>query len=140
MKRSELLDRCPQLTPRKLDYWCQQGVIPGMRADERPRRRRDFTEEDLRVAHIVARVAAAFDVWSGGRGAFVGLYREIADQARAGATTVHVFLGDGVEITVALSDDERSQSVQLQSEPEPTPEPEPEPEPVGFVPGVGVDQ
>ena len=71
---------------------------------------------------MVARVAPAFDVWSGGRGAFIGLYREVAEQVRAGHMFITVPLGGGVEVTVTL--DEPGQPV----------------ESAGFVPGIGVDQ
>lgn len=102
MRSQDLYARCDNLTPRKLDYWCQQGLFPG--SQEAHHRRREFTVQDLHVAQIVSKVACAFDTWSGGRGAYVGLYLEIADQVRDGATDIHVSLGPGIEIVIDSAD------------------------------------
>ena len=118
MKSRELIGQCENLTRRKLDYWCKQGIFHQPIDDERPRR--DFSEEDLRVARVVARVAAAFDLWSGGRGAFMSLYREVAQQVRAGQPVARVPVGNGVEVIVQVDE-------------------QPAPAEVAFVPGIGVD-
>lgn len=135
MKSTELIAQCENLTHRKIDYWLQQGgVFHNGHVDEPRHSRRDFTDEDLRVAQVLARVSAAFDVWSGGRGGFIAVYREIADQIRAGANPVSVTLAPGINITVVVDN-------APDPDPEPIPEPEPEPEAVevGFIPGVGAD-
>lgn len=140
MKSRDLMDLCDGLSYRKLDYWCQQGVFLNQRPEDRQYRRRDFTPEDLRVAQVLAHVAGVFNLWSGGRGGFVAVYREIADQVRAGADPIHVSLASGIAVTINLSD------LPLAIDPPPAPEPADEviviEEPVvevGFIPGVGAD-
>jgi hypothetical protein len=132
MKSHDLVSQSQNLTYRKLDYWCQLGVFGERHVCKRPNRLRDFSDEDLRIAQVLARVSTAFYQWSGGRGGLVAIYGEIAEQMRAGVETVHVALDDGIEVVV-----------QAPRATEPEPEPDPpaieEPAEVGFVPGVGVD-
>jgi hypothetical protein len=82
----------------------------------------------LRVAQVLARISAAFDAWSNGRGGLVNLYREAAQQIRAGADMVRITLAEGIELTATISEPIRAQA----------PEPEPQPE-MNYVPGIGAD-
>lgn len=129
MKSRDLMAQCENLSYRKLNYWCVQGLF-GDDLDT-PSRYRDFTETDLRAAQVIARVSNMFGKWSGGRGAFVGLYREIANQARTGADPIHVSLGDGIDFYVTAGDSHGSVT-----EFDPILDP---PMSGSFVPGVGVD-
>jgi hypothetical protein len=130
MRTRELIEQCEGLSYRKLDYWCQQGVFDGQHINDRPHRRREFSEEDLRVAQLLARVSTVFARWSGGRGGFVAIYREIAHQVRAGVTPIRVTLVDGIDLHI---------DIDQPPPPEPPPAEPAEPAEVNFIPGVGVD-
>lgn len=127
MNSKQLIERCEKLTPRKLDYWVNGGVF---RVQQNPGRsgHRTFTEEDVLVAKVVARISAAFDAWSNGRGGLVNLYQQAAEQIRAGHTQVRIVLADGIELSATVD-----QPVILNST---TPEPAPE---VHYIPGIGAD-
>lgn len=129
MNSRELIDRCENLTPRKLDYWVNSGVF---RVRQNPGRsgHRTFTEEDVYVAQVLARISAAFDAWSNGRGGLVNLYREAADQIRAGSAKVVIVLADGIELTATVP----QPYLAAPPAPEPTPEAE-----VNYIPGIGAD-
>lgn len=134
MNSGDLIERCPHLTHRKLDYWCHNGIFDDNKVVTRRAVRRDFTEEELKIARVLARVSHAFDEWSNGRGGFVAVYKEIANQIRAGVQVVEVVLAGGITLHVATFDD----PIAAPDAPPAEPEPEPAQE-VGFIPGVGAD-
>lgn len=134
MRSNDLISLCENLTHRKIDYWCQQGIFHDDPAVDGRKTRREFNDEDLQVAQVLARVSGAFDSWSNGRGGFIAIYREVARQVRAGHSPVQVTLAPGVEFNITVG---------------PTPVGEPVPEfvddpvedivEIGFIPGVGAD-
>jgi hypothetical protein len=130
MKSRELVSQSQSLTYRKLDYWCQLGVFGQNQVANRPNRERDFSDEDLRIAQVLARVSSAFYEWSGGRGGLVAIYREIADQMRVGVDPIHVTLDEGIVIVITPPSS---------AAPEPERASVEDPVDVGFIPGVGVD-
>lgn len=136
MNSRDLIALCENLTHRKLDYWCHNGVFDTETSDhQRSGVRRTFTEEDAQIAKVLDKVSTAFDIWSGGRGGLVAIYREIAQQMRRlGTDMVDIELTDGVNVVVRIDEPLRAAA------PAPAPEPDPpaEPEPV-FIPGVGID-
>jgi hypothetical protein len=134
MNSRELIARCENLTHRKLDYWCHNGVFDEDKVGlHRSGVRRTFSEDELQIAQVLAKVSAAFDTWSNGRGGLVALYREIARQIRTGTDVVDVEMLDGVSLVVRIDD-----PVGARPPLELVPEPELASEPV-FIPGVGVD-
>jgi hypothetical protein len=139
MRSQDLISLCENLTHRKIDYWCQQGIFADDAMTDGRRTRREFSDEDLQVALVLARVSAAFDRWSNGRGGFIAIYREVARQVRAGTHLVQISLAEGIEFTINV--------VAPASAAEPLPEFVDDPidevveevvEP-NYIPGVGVD-
>ena len=102
MNSKELVEACPGLTYRKLDFWCNRGVFGEQKAVGSLRRH--FDDDEERVARVLGRVSAAFGQWSGGKGGFVGVYREIAVQVAAGAPQAVVKLNEGVSIVVDVEE------------------------------------
>lgn len=102
MNSHELVRRCQDLTYRQLDYWCSNQVFSSDKVHPGRSAHRDFTEQDLYIAQVIARISHAFDAWSGRRGGFVAIYREAADQIRAGATSVQITLAPGIQLTATM--------------------------------------
>lgn len=144
MKSNDLISQCENLTHRKIDYWCQQGVFLDNHTDGKRRRQRDFSNGDLLIARVISRLSTGFDTWTGGRGGFIPVYREVARQVRAGIGNITIAISPGVEINIAvetlLGDAPVAVPPELPEAPasEPTPEPvEPAVEERGYIPGVG---
>lgn len=92
---------------RQVDYWCRQGVLGA--AHQRPigsGQRRQLTGWDVLALRAVGRVSAALielfgrDVHAGS----VTLYRDVADQVRAGRLHVAFEMGEHVELTLYVAD------------------------------------
>jgi len=101
MKSLDLVENCPGLTYRKLDHWCRNGVFGDTYAQLPEHVRRDFTDEDARVAKVLGRVSLAFESWSH-RGGLLPLYREIAVQVRDDVSVAVVRIGPGITFIVDL--------------------------------------
>jgi hypothetical protein len=92
------------LTFRKLDYWCHRGIFGDVNVAPGIGRGRRFTSEDLRVAVILAQVSAAIETWTGGRGGFAPILRDLAKGIRANESSLIVIpAAPGVELHVDLT-------------------------------------
>lgn len=101
----DLIDECPGLTYRKLDYWCRGGCFGPAQALAGKGTRRKFTESDRQIAHIISRVSQAFETERGGHAGLVTLYNAVADAARGQSTThIHIPLSAGVTLQVRVTE------------------------------------
>jgi hypothetical protein len=100
MNATSLLRECPGLTYRKLDSWCTEGVFGAHNRHCGSGRRRTFTDEDLTVARLLARVSSDLSFLFGTTAGSWPLYQVIAEQIRAGRNQVALRLPDGLTLTI----------------------------------------
>lgn len=103
----ELISRCPGLTYRKLDYWCKGGCFGEQHTSAGSGTRRQFTEQDLRVAQIINRVSLAFQTKRGGHADLVALYASVGQVARhlnGQNGNIQIPLGPGVSLDVQVTE------------------------------------
>lgn len=100
LKARDLINRCPGLTYRKLDYWCRGGCFGPAHAEAPAGTRRRFTDSDLHVAQVINRVSLAFQTDRGGHADLVTVYAAISEAARHYTAPIRIVLGPGVELHV----------------------------------------
>jgi hypothetical protein len=101
----DIINQCPGLTYRKLDYWCKGGCFGPEQAITVTGTRRRFTGSDLRVARVINRVSLAFQTERGGHADLVTLYSAVSDAARRSGEPqdlIRVRLAPGIELHVAV--------------------------------------
>jgi hypothetical protein len=102
----QILERCPEISYRQLNYWCMLGLFGPEQKDLGSGRRRSFTEMDLRVFRAIGLVAGCLDEIGQRRNPLgTDFYRLIGLQVRDGAERVVVRLGDRVRLVVDLEAD-----------------------------------
>lgn len=104
MNSTELISTTPNLTHRKLDFWCNRGVFGDAKlVGGGSGSRRDFDEIEVRIARVLAGLSETFGSWTGRRGGSVEIYREVARQIRAGEdVSAVVQLGNGAVLIVPV--------------------------------------
>lgn len=101
----DVLNQCPGLTYRKLDYWCKGGCFGPEHALTGTGTRRRFSEHDLYVAQVINRVSLAFQTERGGHSDLVTLYAAVSDAARRVrelAEPIRIRLAAGIELHVTV--------------------------------------
>jgi hypothetical protein len=104
MNSAALVAECDGLTYRKLDYWCHNGIFGDRLRVPGRSNPRTFTDEDIHVARVLARISLTFDSFTGARGGWVNFYTEIANQIRSGSDVVDLSLGRGVTFCVDIDE------------------------------------
>lgn len=104
MNSIAMVAECDGLTYRKLDYWCHHGIFGDRQLPEGRAKRREFDDQDLHVARVLARVSVAFERLTGTRGACIGLYTELARQLREGVQSLDVQLERGIVFSVDVAE------------------------------------
>jgi hypothetical protein len=104
-RSTEVVDACPGVTYRQLDYWCRCGILgPDHATNLGSGKRRTFTPSDVAVVKAIGLVAGELDHVGVRRNPLgTDIYKLVALQVRDGADRVVVRLGDRVRIVVDLT-------------------------------------
>lgn len=111
-----LLERVVGLTPRKLDCWCNEGIFRPQNIHPGSGHRRAFTDEDVLVAIVLGRLSVDLALLFGDMVGSWVLYREVAEQVRAGRPGIRFEFPHGLTLIIPVVIEESDPLVRVGSE------------------------